>query len=59
MKTIFVLGGSGTWGHADDNSAARWMNSLPEGGHRDAAMTAFAPVAAKIDELRPWTGPSP
>jgi hypothetical protein len=37
------------WTHADYNGAAQWINTLTPGGHRDAAIAAFAPVAAKID----------
>lgn len=37
------------WAHADYQGAAQWMNSLPPGKQRDAAISGFAPVAAKID----------
>ncbi len=37
------------WAHADYNEAARWMNTIPAGAKRDAAVSGFAPVAAKID----------
>jgi hypothetical protein len=37
------------WSHADYQGAAQWMNSLPAGKQRDAAVTGFAPVAVKID----------
>jgi hypothetical protein len=37
------------WTHADYQGAAQWMNSLPAGKQRDAAVAGFAPVAAKID----------
>jgi hypothetical protein len=37
------------WAHADYQGAAQWMNSLPPGEQRDAAVAGFAPVAAKID----------
>lgn len=37
------------WTHADHQGAAQWMNSLPPGKQRDAAIAGFAPAAAKID----------
>lgn len=37
------------WAHSDYQGAAQWMNSLPPGNQRDAAISGFAPVAAKID----------
>jgi hypothetical protein len=37
------------WAHADFQGAARWLRSLPAGNQRDAAISGFAPVAAKID----------
>jgi hypothetical protein len=38
-----------TWAHANYNETATWMNSLPPGANRDAAVSGFAPVAAKIE----------
>jgi len=38
-----------TWAHGDYNEAARWMNTLPAGAKRDAAVSGFARAAAKIE----------
>lgn len=38
-----------TWTEGDFRAANTWMNSLPPGHTRDAAVVGFAPVAARLD----------
>lgn len=40
---------SKAWAHADYNAAAQWINAIPAGKKRDAAVAGFAPAAAKVD----------
>ncbi|MCU0750674.1 MAG: hypothetical protein MUF13_14120, partial [Akkermansiaceae bacterium] len=37
------------WTHGDYAAAADWVNSLPKGPKRDAALEGFIPAAAAID----------
>lgn len=37
------------WAHGDYIEAAKWMNAIPAGPKRDAAVSGFAPVASRID----------
>lgn len=38
-----------SWTQADHKGAAQWLNSLPAGKIRDAAVAGFAPAAAGLD----------
>jgi hypothetical protein len=38
-----------TWTHGDHAAAGNWVNSLPKGPQRDAALKGFIPAAAAID----------
>jgi hypothetical protein len=38
-----------TWTQGDHAAAASWVNSLPQGAKRDAALMGFIPAAAAID----------
>jgi hypothetical protein len=37
------------WTQGDYAAAASWVNSIPKGPKRDAALMGFVPAAAKID----------
>lgn len=39
-----------TWTEDNFTDAASWINSLPPGARRDAALKGFIPVAARVDE---------
>ncbi|MES2982801.1 MAG: hypothetical protein V4727_10850 [Verrucomicrobiota bacterium] len=48
-KTGVVSNFASSWAHADQMAATQWLNSLPTGKNRDAAVAGFAPAAARLD----------